>query len=93
MKKFTVEVVQTVEIQIDETKLDEKFMQEFRDSFYQFDTIEDHAEHLGQLACRGLISMYSSFIEGYGPPAEMNIKIGDPFDNDIKTEIVETADV
>jgi len=93
MKKFTVEVVQTVEIQIDETKLDEKFMQEFRDSFYQFDTIEDHAEHLGQLACRGLINTYSDFIEGYGPPADMKIKIGDPFDNDIETEIVETADV
>lgn len=91
MKKFTVQVTQTVEIEIDETKMDDKFMLDFRQAFYPFYTVEQHVEHLGQLACRGLTDGFSKFIEGYGPPADLGIKIGDPHANHIETEIVSTT--
>lgn len=70
-------------VEIDETKFDETFMQEFRDSFYQFDTLEEHIEHITQLQARGLIDLIDkpdTFIEGYGPAQDMGIamsRIGD----------------
>lgn len=75
MKTFTVEVTQTVTVTLDETKFDETFMKEFRESFYQFDTLEEHAEHLAQLEARGLVDDYEPFIEGYGPAEDMGIKL------------------
>lgn len=76
MKTFTVEVTQTVTVTLDETKFDEVFMQEFRDSFFNFDTIDEHAEHLAQLEARGITDEFGqNFIEGYGPAAEMGIKM------------------
>lgn len=75
--KLTVEVTQLVEVELDESKFDEAFMEEFRQSFYQFDTIEEHAEHLAQIHARGVIELDSytpEFVEGYGPQNEMGIK-------------------
>ncbi len=74
MKTFTVEVTQVVTVELDETKFDEAFMQEFRESFYGFHTIERHAEHIAQLEARGLIGDWKPFIEGYGPAEDMGIK-------------------
>jgi hypothetical protein len=77
MVKFTIEVTQTIEVELDETKFDEAFMEEFRESFYQFDTIEEHAEHLAQLHARGIVELDSfsgEFIEGHGPSKDMGIK-------------------
>lgn len=74
MKKYTVAVTQYVEVEIDETKFDETFMEEFRDYMYQFDTIEEHVEHLAQLEARGLID-FDNFVEGYGDIKDMNITI------------------
>lgn len=71
MKTFTVEVAQVVTVELDETKFDEAFMQEFREGFYRFHTLEQHAEHIAQLEARGLIE---PFIEGYGPAEDMGIK-------------------
>lgn len=48
-------------------------MNDFRDYFYDFDTIEEHAEHLAQLEARELID--GDFVEGYGSLKEMGIKI------------------
>lgn len=73
---FTVEVTQIVEVKLDAAKFDDAFMAEFRASFYDFDTIEEHAEHIAQLQARGLIDVsYRSgeFIEGYGPHQDMGI--------------------
>jgi hypothetical protein len=66
-KEFEVEVVQTttVKVVLDTNEFDEKFMQDFRTDFYQFHSLEKHAEHLAQLAARGLIG-YDNFVEGYG---------------------------
>lgn len=76
MANFTVEVRQIVNVDLDESKFDEAFLEEFRESFYQFDTLADHAEHIAQLEARGLTSLEFSptFIEGYGPSEEMGIK-------------------
>lgn len=70
-----VQVTQWVEVTLDESKFDEKFMSEFREYFYPFATIEDHYQHLAQMGARGLYDSYSPFIEGYGPPKDMGIKI------------------
>ena len=76
MTKFTVQVTQLIEVELDESKFDEQFMSEFRASFYSFDTIEEHAEHIAQLQARGLIDLEcgTEFIEGYGPSQDMGIK-------------------
>lgn len=85
IRKFEVEVTQRVEVTLDASKFDAVFMQEFRDSFYGFDTIEEHAEHIAQLQARGLIDISwksNEFIEGYGPAEEMGLK-AEVFETDI----------
>lgn len=74
--KFTVEVRQIVHVELDEEKFDDAFMEEFRDGFYPFTTLADHAEHIAQLEARGLVSLeyIDQFVEGYGSSAEMGIK-------------------
>lgn len=77
MGKFIVDVTQTVEVELDESKFDEAFMAEFRDSFYPFYDLRDHAEHIAQLQARGIVDLagYSGeFVEGYGPSKDMGIK-------------------
>lgn len=71
MKKV-VTISFDVEVEIDESKFDERFMSEFRESFYCFYTIDEHLCHLAQLYARGLIED-GQFIEGYGPAKEMGI--------------------
>ena len=75
MKRFRVEVVQIIEVDIDEKKFDETFMEEFRQSFYAFDTIEDHVMHLAQIQARGVEEMEfgTTFVEGYGHTRDMGI--------------------
>jgi len=66
-------VTQEIEVTVDETKFSEKFMQEFRDSFYQFDDLDAHIKHLAQLEARGFVPFDNSFIEGYGWSKDMGI--------------------
>ena len=75
-KKFRVEVSQTIEVELDGSKFNEAFLAEFRESFYPFMTMQDHAEHIAQLQARGVIDCERTpdFIEGYGPSNEMGIK-------------------
>lgn len=75
MKRFSVTVTQEVIVEIDETKFDEAFFKEFRESFYPFLTIEQHIEHLAQLGARGIISPFETFVEGYGQAADMGIRV------------------
>lgn len=74
-RTFIVEVCQTVEVTLDEGKFDDAFMSEFRESFYQFDTIEEHAKHLAQLEARGIyeLGFVNPFVEGYGHANDMGI--------------------
>jgi len=74
MAKFNCEFIQPVLVTLDETKFTPEFMQEFRESFYDFWTIEQHAAHIAQLAARGLRDFsHNDFVEGYGVVGEMGI--------------------
>lgn len=66
----TVRVTFDINVTIDETKFDDIFMEEFRDTFYKFWEIDEHIEHLAQLYAR---CGDMNFIEGYGSPNEMKI--------------------
>jgi len=68
-----VTVTQRVHVTVDLAKFTPEFMAEFRESFYPFDTVDQHIAHLGQLHVRGLAD-HHSFIEGYGNADDMGIK-------------------
>jgi len=65
MKKFKCVVTRTNEyiIELDENVLTEEYMKEFREVFYNFHDLEDHARHIAQFNAR---FDEESFIEGYG---------------------------
>ena len=88
MKKFKATVTRTdeYEIEIDETKLDEQWMEDFRKVFYNFDTYEEHAEQIAQMRAR----FQESFIEGYGTPLVNHKK---PWFADDKTEVEEAINI
>lgn len=73
MPKFTVTLTQTYEVDLDANRFDDDFMAEFRESFFNFHDLEEHAEHIGCLFAAG-ITERDEFIEGYGIPSEMGIK-------------------
>lgn len=66
MKKFKCSVTRTdeYEIEIDETVLDEEWMEDFRQYFYNYHEYDEHAEHIAQHRAR----FEMNFIEGYGIP-------------------------
>jgi hypothetical protein len=68
-----VMVEQLVEVEVDRSKFTEQFMAEFRESFFDFDSIEEHMLHLGQLYARDVVDN-GEFIEGYGPADDMGIR-------------------
>lgn len=73
-KKFEVEVVRTVTVEIDETKFTPEFLEEF--SSYISSSIDDipsHIEHLAWVFAAGR-GDNGDFIEGYGPTKEFGIK-------------------
>ncbi|MBY3434876.1 hypothetical protein [Rhizobium laguerreae] len=70
MGKFTATLLFEVEVEVDETKFDEAFLSEFRESFYPFFDVERHVEHIAQLEARGMLD---DFTEGYGPIKDMGI--------------------
>lgn len=70
--KREVTVTFGVEVEVDETKFTPEFMAEYRESYYNFRTIEDHIRHIGQLEVRGILR--ESFTDGYGPLADFGIR-------------------
>lgn len=64
MKTFEVEVTRVVRVSLDETQFTPEFMAEFRENFFDLDTIEGHAAHLAQLHARGMADNFD-YIEGY----------------------------
>jgi hypothetical protein len=67
LKKFKCEVVttNTYIVEIDEDVINEDWMDNFSEYFFDCKTIEDHAENLAIQRAR-LVSRNDSFIEGYG---------------------------
>lgn len=70
MAKYMATLTFEIEVRLDETKFDEAFLSEFRESFYPFFDVERHVEHIAQLEARGLLD---DFTEGYGPIKDMGI--------------------
>lgn len=77
MKKFTVQVAQDVEVTLDESRFTPEFMENYRKNFYPFNTLEDHAKHLAELAADGRIPLWneSAFVEGYGALKASGVKL------------------
>jgi hypothetical protein len=69
--KRIVDVTFSVEVEVDETKFTDQWLADWRKAFYQFGSIEDHIEHIAQLAARDLLN--PPFTEGYGPLSDMGI--------------------
>jgi len=84
MRKFTVDVTQTVEVTLDETKFTPEFFSEFNTTITDFGgddgdvewALRQHAEHLAWVHAAGRedLESRSAFIEGYGPAPDMGIK-------------------
>lgn len=67
MKKlYTVEVRQTITVKADLDNFTDKFMKEFRETMYNFTSIEDHIRHLATLYAGGFIAYKNDYVEGYG---------------------------
>lgn len=91
MSKRKVTVSQTVEVCLDEAKFTPEFMAEFRESFFPFYEIEDHAKHIAQLYARGIFGGFGhEFIEGYGLAKDMGIS-AEVIDSEIDCEEGEAA--
>lgn len=74
-RKFEVEVIRTVSVEIDETKFTDEFLEEFSGyiSSSSIDDIQSHIEHLAWSFAAGRIDD-DQFIEGYGPAKDFGIK-------------------
>lgn len=83
--KKIVEVTSLITVQVNEDAFTPAFMEEFRASFYDFKTLDEHIEHLGQLYARGIVHQHDNFIEGYGDVSEFGIKF---ITSSTETEIV-----
>lgn len=66
MKKFKVTVTRedSYIIEIDENKFNDQWIDEWKQVYYDFDTLEEHVEHIAQCRAR----FQQEFIEGYGAP-------------------------
>ncbi len=66
MKRFICKVTREDEyiIEFDENIINEEWMEDFRNYFYNFNNLKEHAEHLAQLRAR----VGDGFMGGYGNP-------------------------
>lgn len=93
MKTFTVEVVSTVDITLDETKFTPEFFEEFNGSITDWcDDLEEHAKHLAWVHATGVEDLAyvrsAPFVEGYGPVDEMGIQA---VTRDTEMDVVEVS--
>ena len=73
IKKFKVTVTQIVEVELDDSKLNDDFNKEFSATMWDVDCLQDHANHIGQMEARDLIGS-DGFLEGYGDLKKLNCK-------------------
>lgn len=77
-ENFDVTVTQTVHVVLKPQAFTPEFTKEFSETIFHADRLTDHAEHIGQLIARGLVSEvseytkpeHSEFVDGYGPIKE-----------------------
>lgn len=70
-----IDVTIPVKVTVDESKFTPEFMEEFRQYFYPFETVDEHMQHIAFLAATGMLGDLPRFIEGYGPSEKMGIKV------------------
>lgn len=75
--KRSVKVTVLIDVEIDETKFTPEFMEEYRENFSNYDTLEEHIQQLAYLGVREE-PMTNAFLEGYGTMNEMGIKLSEP---------------
>ena len=66
---FSILQHQVVTVTLRPEAFTDEFMSDYRKYFFDFTSLQQHAEHLGQMAARGLIDVpirNSELIEGYG---------------------------
>lgn len=71
IRKFEVEVtrIDKYVVEIDDEVLNEKWLHDFSQVFYDFDDLGEHAEHIAQYRARfNNCRMDAGYIEGYGLP-------------------------
>lgn len=64
--KCEVERIDRYVVEFDESVINEEWMEDFRQVFFDFYDLEEHAEHIAQMRAR----FGNGFIEGYGIPLE-----------------------
>lgn len=88
MRTFTVDVTQTIEVTLDDTKFTPEFFKEYNESItYRGGddgdiewALRNHAEHLAWVHATGVEALdyvtpsAAAFVEGYGPASDMGIK-------------------
>ncbi|MGR5366964.1 hypothetical protein [Photobacterium damselae] len=83
IKKITVSVVTTVEVNIDSSKFTSEFQNQFSKDMFELDGADEHAKHLAVLRARDAIGA-DGYVDGYGLLAERGIS------TEIKNVSVET---
>lgn len=75
MRTFDAVVRTNFRVEVDETKFTPEFFEEFSSYMWTMTTVEEAVEHLADLFSRGIVDgAKDSFIEGFGPAAEMGIR-------------------
>ncbi|ATJ89404.1 MULTISPECIES: hypothetical protein [Acetobacter] len=71
-RKFNVKVESDVLVVLREEAFTPAFMEQFRENFFSFDELHEHAEHIGRLLASGMMEDVGrgfgddQFVEGYG---------------------------
>ncbi|MCP9320127.1 hypothetical protein KBX73_10155 [Acetobacter persici] len=71
-RKFNVKVEHEIIVVLREEAFTSDFMQGFRENFFSFDDVHEHAEHIGRLLACGIMGDvgrgygHDQFVEGYG---------------------------
>lgn len=75
MLRYQVATHSDFKVEVDETKFTEAFFEEFSQSFFFMDTVQEAVEYLADLFARGMIrGEPNEFIEGFGPADAMGIR-------------------
>ncbi len=68
--KRIVKIEKLIEVEIDESKFTEEFINDFKESFYPFENMDAHITHIAWLESSRLLN---SFTEGYGDISDFGI--------------------
>lgn len=77
IKKFEVELTQTIEIEIDLDKFTQKVRDDFEAVMFKAPNLEDHARFIGEQIAKGAIRSADQCLEGYGTLKGVGVGIGE----------------